>query len=158
MKARIMGVQTFMTTFEFYFGCSLGELLLSQIDNLSKTLQNPTLSASESYLIKTLQKDQCGGKFNLWWDAILKQKETLDIQEPIIKRKKRLPKRYDDFPAMTDSSKQDPKKHHEMIFNNTYDVAITAISNRFEQPDFEIYRELQVTKGSKKPKDGIWIV
>ena len=40
MKGRIIGVQTIMKSIKFYFGCQLGERLLGQTDNLSRTLQN----------------------------------------------------------------------------------------------------------------------
>ena len=39
MKARIRGVQAMMSSFDFFFGCSLGERLLKQTDNLSTALQ-----------------------------------------------------------------------------------------------------------------------
>ena len=38
MKARISGVKSMMTTFDFYFGCTLGEQLLRQTDNLGRTV------------------------------------------------------------------------------------------------------------------------
>ena len=40
MKARIRGVKIVMTTFDFYFGCTLRERLLRQIDNLGRALQD----------------------------------------------------------------------------------------------------------------------
>ena len=47
IKARIRGVQSFMEKFGFLFGCHSGKLLLSQTDNLSKTIQKPETSAVE---------------------------------------------------------------------------------------------------------------
>ena len=46
MKARIRGVKSMMITFDFYFGCSLGEQLLRQIDNLRRALQDSSTSAA----------------------------------------------------------------------------------------------------------------
>ena len=46
-RARIIDVKHFMSTFEYLFGVLLGELILKHTDNLSKTLQNPQLSALE---------------------------------------------------------------------------------------------------------------
>ena len=48
MKARIIGAQTQMESFKFYFGCQLGRTLLSQTDNLSQALQNPSYSAMDA--------------------------------------------------------------------------------------------------------------
>ena len=100
MRARIIGVQSFMATFEFYFACSLSSLIFSQVDNLSKTLQNPRLSASENYsnaqkVISTLGKDRNEESFDLWWISVIKQKEDLEINEPIIKRKRKIPRRFE---------------------------------------------------------------
>ena len=46
-RARIIGVQSMMMTFDYLFGLVLGERILKHTDNLSKTLQNPALTASE---------------------------------------------------------------------------------------------------------------
>ena len=42
-RARIIEVQATMTTFTYFFGLVLGERILKHTDNLSKTLQNPSL-------------------------------------------------------------------------------------------------------------------
>ena len=47
MRARIIGVDTHMHTYDFFFGISLWNLLLHHTDNLSKTLQQKSLSAAE---------------------------------------------------------------------------------------------------------------
>ena len=46
MKARIRGVQSMMTTFNFYFGCTLGEQLLRQTDSKSRLARFIHLSCS----------------------------------------------------------------------------------------------------------------
>ena len=47
IKARILGVSTQMSKFDFLFGIVLGQLILGHSDNLSKTLQKKTCSAAE---------------------------------------------------------------------------------------------------------------
>ena len=47
MKARIQGVAAQMQKFEFFFGVSLGQLVLHHNDNLSRTLQKADISAAE---------------------------------------------------------------------------------------------------------------
>ena len=51
VRARLLGVQTTMIKFSYIFGVILGECILTHTDNLSKTLQNPSLTASENYSI-----------------------------------------------------------------------------------------------------------
>ena len=60
-----------MWTFQFLFSCSLGKKILKQTDNLSKTLQNLSISTAQgqeiAYLvIETLPKDRCNDKFELF--------------------------------------------------------------------------------------------
>lgn len=62
MKARIRDTQANMLIINFVFGCCLGILLLKQTGNLSRTLRNPKMSASEGNaitqnVIKTLSND-----------------------------------------------------------------------------------------------------
>ena len=76
MKARIRGVQSMMTTFNFYFGFTLGEQLLRQTDNLSRTFQDSSTSAAQGnrlaqHVVKTLLKDQTDTSFSLFWARIL---------------------------------------------------------------------------------------
>ena len=48
MKAHIQGVKRFMDKFGFIFSCHLGKLLLSQAENLLKTIQKPEATAVEA--------------------------------------------------------------------------------------------------------------
>ena len=47
-RARVNGVQATMETFEYLFGLSLGERILKHTDNLSRTIQSPSLTAFEA--------------------------------------------------------------------------------------------------------------
>ena len=47
MKARIIGIETQMLTFNFLFGISLGTTILQHSDNLSKRLKHDTITAAE---------------------------------------------------------------------------------------------------------------
>ena len=42
--------QSMMTTFNFYFGCTLGEQLLRQNDNLGRAMHNSSTSAAQGIL------------------------------------------------------------------------------------------------------------
>ena len=57
MRARIIGVNTQMYTYDFLFGISLGNLLLRHTDNLSKSLQKKSLSAAEGQRLAYLTLD-----------------------------------------------------------------------------------------------------
>ena len=47
-KARIRGASAAMNTFDFLFGCMLGEMILKHSDNLSSTLQNKFVCCQRS--------------------------------------------------------------------------------------------------------------
>ena len=94
MKAQIIGVQAIMKSLKFYFGSQLGERLLGQTDNLSRTLQNRDLSAMDAIslaevVIKTLEKERSENQFELFWKKINKIKKKLCINDPIVQRKKK---------------------------------------------------------------------
>lgn len=78
MKARIRGVQTHMTKFEFYFGLSLGECLLRNADNLSAAIQKKEISAAESHClarktVTTISKIRTDDSFDLFWNLVTKK-------------------------------------------------------------------------------------
>ena len=61
-EARIQGVKSMKTTFDFYFGCTLGEQLLRQTGNLGCALQDSSTSTAQGNrltqdVVKTLLKD-----------------------------------------------------------------------------------------------------
>ena len=78
MKARVRGVKSYMETFDFLFCCSLGERLLKQTDNLSRELQNSTISAAQGQqlahdVVKTICNDRNKTHFELFWERILRR-------------------------------------------------------------------------------------
>ena len=54
MKDRLQGVKAVMSIFQFLFSCLLGKIVLKQADNLSKTSQNPSISAAQGQEIAHL--------------------------------------------------------------------------------------------------------
>ena len=80
-----------MRSLDFFFGVSLGELLLKHSDNLSKTLQSSSMSAVEGQeiadiTVHTLQSIRSDEKFLLFWKLVSYKASDLDIDEPVILR------------------------------------------------------------------------
>ena len=72
MKARIQGVASQMVKFDYFFGISLGLLLLRHTDNLSKTMQRDDMSAAEGQhitntMITTLKSIRNSASFDQYW-------------------------------------------------------------------------------------------
>ena len=75
-RARVNGVQAMMQTFEYLFGLSLGECILRHTDNLSRTIQSPSLTAFEAHelgkkTILTLQRIRNEEAYDLFWERML---------------------------------------------------------------------------------------
>lgn len=116
-KARIRGVSAVMNTFDFLFGCMLGEMILKHSDNLSSTLQNKSLSAAEGQCIAqmtigTLKSVRSDNSFDLFWQKVNSKASELDIGEPVLPRRRRLPRRLDDDLSAGDFH-HDPKSFYK---------------------------------------------
>ena len=144
--ARIQGVSSQMKTFEFFFGLVFGEMLLRHADNLSRTLQKP-MSASEGRVIadmtkQTLQGMRSDENFGLFWEKVKIMINDIDVAEPLLPRKRKMPKRYEvgsapsEFPAC-------PKDYYRRIYFEGLDLIIQSIAERFEQPGYLLYQHLQ---------------
>ena len=97
--ARIMGVQHVMSTFEYLFGVMVGRIILGHTDNLSETLQNPSLSVSEGMVIvdltrKTLASLCTDANFDLFWWKAVSQQDKFGVRDPVLPRKRKVPTRY----------------------------------------------------------------
>lgn len=98
-KARIQGVKAQMKTFDFLFGVTLGEMVLRHTDNLSKTLQDKSFSAAEgqqvaNMVLLTLQALRDVDSFDLFWNKVTTSAESLEVEEPQLPRRRKLPSRY----------------------------------------------------------------
>ena len=132
-KARIHGVSSQMKTFEYYFGISLGELVLRHSDNLSRTLQHKSLSAAEgqhvaAMVVKTIESMRSEEAYKLFWDKVLLSIESLDVEQPQLPRRRKVPKRFDDSlaaPEFHDS----PMLYFRQHYYEAIDLIVSCISD-----------------------------
>ena len=138
-----------MNTFNFLFGCLLGKTILKQTDNLSKSLQIPTLSAAEGQeiaqdVIVTLEKDRNEKSFDLFWEQLEQRRRQLSIPAALLPRKRKIP---DFFGSSNNPSTQhhetSVKDQYRRYFFEAYDYTIQGIKARFNQEDFKHYSTLQ---------------
>ena len=92
VRSRITGVNAQMESFNYFFGTSVGELVLKHGDNLSKALQNESISAAEgqrlaSLAVTTLTKIRDAEQYDLFWQLITKKASALDVSRPTLPRK-----------------------------------------------------------------------
>ena len=146
MKARVHGAIASMKKFEFFFGCQLGAEIFRFTDNLSRALQNPSLSATDGQVVagnvvKLLEGKRNDGSFNNFWDNLLSLRNQYDIEEPKLPRKQKLPSRY--YSGENGYQHENTKSLLRQHYYESYDNTISNIRERFNQPDFKVYASLQ---------------
>ena len=156
ITARVIGVASQMRNFEFFFGIYLGEMILRHSDNLSRTLQKKDLSAAEGQrvagLVKaTLQSMRSTDQFDLFWKVLTKKAAQLNIDEPVLPRKRRAPRRIEigESPAEFHGNVID---YYRVFYFEALDLIIQCIDDRFNQPGYRLYSALEtlLVKGCKQ--------
>ena len=147
MKSRIIGVSTQMETFRYFYGVTLGELMLQHTDNLSRTLQKSDISAAQGQevaglTVKTLQKIRTDESFDLFWKTITRKATTLDLPEPQLPRRRKMPRRYETGSAEPEYASS-PYAYYKTVYYEALDLIINCTKSRFDQPGYRVYRQLQ---------------
>ena len=129
-----------MTSFRFFFGLVLGELLLRHTDNLSCTLQKDHTSAAEGQLIASmtttaLLKMRNDKDFVLFWKKVTAMAIEHNVEEGA--------------PPAFDSSAEDMYRRY---YFEALDLIVQAIKDRFDQPGYRVYHCLEslLLKASKE--------
>ncbi len=147
MRARIIGVNTQMLTFDFLFGISLGALLLRHSDNLNKSLQHEFMSAADGqqiakHTLDVLLSLRSEENFKLFYKRILLDQDHFQVSSPSLPRKRRAPQYLEvglsasDYPTC-------PEDHYRQIYFEALDLIVEAIKNRFDQPGYQLYKQSQ---------------
>ena len=147
VKGRIIGVKAQMETFNFFFGVCLGECILRHAENLSKTLQSSSISAAggqkvSGLTLKTLEGIRSDDQFDLFWKLVLLKSRNLDISEPDLPRKRKMPRRFEvgegetHFPVTVE-------EHYCRYYFEALDLTINCIRQRFDQPGYRMYQHLE---------------
>jgi len=147
MRSRIQGVSSYMKSFYFYFGVSLGELLLNHSDKLSKTLQSGTMSAAEGQKIAdmtvhTLNSIRTDDNFLLFWKLIKQKASDLKVEEPVLPRGRNHPRRYEDGASEGEFLESVEDLYRRMYFE-ALDLVVCGIKGHFDQPGYKVYFNLE---------------
>ena len=143
MKARIQGVASQMQTFRFLFCLLLSEMILRHADKLSQTLQQPKLSSIEAHgvamlTVKTLETLRTDDNFDLFWQKVVMTKEQVDVDEPQLPRRRKLPRRFEQGNAPAEFAVS-PKDEYRRVYFEALDLAVTSICSRFDQKGFKTF-------------------
>jgi len=112
-----------IATFNCYFGCTLGEQLPRQTDNLGRSLHNSSTSAVQGNTLaqdKALLKDRTDTSFSLFGARILQGKTTgiQTIEDHKLPRKRKAPVRHEFGEQDTHHFPETPKDRYKRIYFN----------------------------------------
>ena len=142
IKGRIIGLKTQMSQYKLLFGLHLCERILKITDNLSKTLQTQSLSASEArkiakYTIQTLQEMRTDVMFDVFFEYVESLRKRTDTEEPILPRKRRVPSRYEVGEGEGHHSLT-IKDHYRRCYFESLDLVVSSIQERFDQRGYVV--------------------
>nr|XP_034336066.1 zinc finger MYM-type protein 1-like [Crassostrea gigas] len=147
IRSRIIGVKTQMQSFDFLFGVSLGYEILRHTDNLSRTMQKNDLSAAEGQHITelyltTLSEMRNEDSFDTFWESLNNKLDDLDVSEPRLPRRRKMPKRFETGNASPEFATFNKELYRQMYYE-ALDLVMSCVKERFDQPGFRVYRHLE---------------
>ena len=147
IRACVIGVDATMNRFDFLFGLVLAERLLQHTDNLSKTLQAPSLTASEGQKVadltcKTLSRIQSTEAFDLFWEKVLILQREFGVNEASLPRKKKTPCRLE-VGSGESFHHSTAKEFYSQQYFECIDFVTNAIKDRFNQPGYKTLQQLE---------------
>ena len=92
-------------------------------------------------VIVSLRTKRAAAEFDKFWNQLISEVSQLDVEEPTLPRKRKMPKRFDEFASH--HFYETPKDLHHRTYFEAYDNVIQGIEKRFQQKDFLIYRNIQ---------------
>ena len=136
-----------MVHYNTLFGLQLSKKILKITDNLSRTLQKQKMSAAEGQAVaeltvRTLKAMRTEASFALFFDLVGRFRELTGTDPPVLPRKRRAPQRYE-VGSAEGSHSTTVEDHYRPQYYEALDIAIASITNRFDQPGYQMYRNLE---------------
>ena len=143
----VTGVKAQMEKFDFLFGLCLGDWILRHTDNLSKTLQSPSLSAADNQqlaqlICNTLDCLRNQELFSLLWDKVSGMQEKLQIDQAMLPRRHKAPRQFevgDGQGTFTETVEDYFRAKYYVVI----DAALACIRQRLNQPGYQTYHCLE---------------
>ena len=90
-------------------------------------------------------------KFDLFWEKVTSLTADVDVNDPILPRKRKVPRRFEDGSAQPEYDGS-PKDMYRRIYFEALDLLVQAIEDRFDQPGYRMYSCLEtlLTKAVRK--------
>ena len=94
-------------------------------------------------MLETMEKLRNEDSFQLLWNSTIKQHTSFDIASPQLPCKSKHPQRYEEGSAPEFQPEPEPEPFYRQIYFEAIDNALSTIRSRFDQPGFQMYRQLE---------------
>ena len=91
--------------------------------------------------VKTLQSLRADSNFDLFWTKAETARQKLDVNEPELPRKRKLPRRFEDGNAEPEFS-SDCKQHFHKEYFEAINLIANSLTGTFNQVGYKAYKHL----------------
>ena len=150
----MIGCKKQMESFKFFFGFQLGRKLYAHTNNLSKTLQQEKMSAIKGKSLadltaKTLEGIHNDHDCNIFYESVEKSASKIKaVSKSTLTRQRNTPN-YSSLQFIEGHKSEEPHypetahAHFKEIYNEAIDTIINLIQDRFEQPGFNVFGQVE---------------
>ena len=136
-----------MNQYKVLFDLKLCERILKITDNLNATLQSQSLSAAEALsiaqmTIKTLESMRSDNVFKLFFGLMEHVCESTGTDAPTLPRKRKALSRFE-IGLGEGYHAQTTEDYYRSIYFEALDYVVSSIKDRFDQPGFKVYKNLE---------------
>ena len=155
VKSRIIGCQSQMTNFKFFYGLQLGYTLYALTDNLSKAMQSKKMSAISSQrlanlTIPTIEKMRSENSASLFFESVVqKAGKHHHVEGPSVSRKRKTPNYsilqyvHGYQSSSKDHQPSTPEQQYRVIYYEAINLFVCSLKERFHQPTYQVYVSLE---------------
>ena len=93
--------------------------------------------------MSTLTKIRTDQSFHLFFTLVKNLSQSLNVEEPVLPRKRKVPRHFDDGRANNSFFSEAVEDWYRVAYFEALDLVIEAIKDRFDQPGYAIYRNLE---------------
>ena len=92
--------------------------------------------------VQTIKSVRTDDMFNLFWAKVTQRAISLSINDPQLLHCRKRMRRYDDDDSVGDFHST-PKAYFRQSYYEAIDLVVGCVENRFDQPEYRIYRTLE---------------
>ena len=91
--------------------------------------------------------------FKLFWQNVVLKAKNLDVEEPTLHRRRKVPRRYEVGNSTPTTSEVSPEDHYRATYFEALDTVVAQITDRFEQDGYHMYMKFEKFLAGKLDSD-----